>query len=89
MQEEKIYRLPESCPRKITIEELAKAMKDKNIRYKLLKIGTSLNIMASEFKKFIEGYEECDLDSAEWLEFTVTKILVRDVEQKELDVIMN
>jgi hypothetical protein len=63
MREEKIYRLPDNV-RKIKIEELAYAMKDKNISYKLLKIGTDLNIMASEFKKFIEGYEECDLDSA-------------------------
>ena len=39
-------------------------MKDKKIRYKLVKIGTFPNIMASVFKKHIEGYEECDLDSA-------------------------
>ena len=40
-------------------------MKDKHIRYKLIKIGSGVNTMASEFKKVIEGYEDSDLDSAQ------------------------
>jgi hypothetical protein len=61
-------------------------MKEKKIRYKLVKIGDYPNIMASEFKKHILDYEECDLDSASKLEIAVTEILVRDV-QEEVDVI--
>ena len=55
---------PEGCPCGIEIEKLAADMKEKKIRYKLLKIGTYPNTMASEFKKVIEGYEESELDSA-------------------------
>ena len=55
---------PDGCPCGTDIEELAAAMKEKKIRYKLLKIGTYPNTMASEFKKVIEGYEESELDSA-------------------------
>ena len=53
------------CPCGKTIEKLAADMKDKNIRYKLLKIGSGVNTMASEFKKVIEGYEDSELDSAQ------------------------
>ncbi len=55
---------PSGCPCGNEIDELAAAMKEKKIRYKLLKIGTYPNIMASEFKKVIKDYEESDLDSA-------------------------
>lgn len=52
-----------------------------------MKIGSYPNTMAAEFKKHIEGYEECDLDSAIQLEVKVTGILVRDIKQEEIDVI--
>lgn len=39
-------------------------MKEKGIRYKLLKIGTYPNQMAAVFKKVIENYEEQDIESA-------------------------
>lgn len=53
---------PDGCPCKTKIEALAAAMKDKKIRYKLVKIGSGPNIMASEFKKHIIDYFEVDID---------------------------
>jgi len=80
---------PSGCPCGIEIEKLAASIKEKNIRYKLLKIGSYANTMAAEFKKEIEGYEESDLDSAIQLEMKVSEILVRDIKQEEIDVIMD
>ncbi len=53
---------PEGCPCKRTIEEIAAKIKLMTIRYKLLKIGSYANIMAAEFKKVIEGFEESELE---------------------------
>ena len=80
---------PAGCPCGIEIEKLAADMKEKKIRYKLLKIGTYPNTMASEFKKVIEGYEESELDSAHQLQILVTEILVRDIKQEEIDVMID
>jgi hypothetical protein len=70
---------PSGCPCGRTIEEISAKMKEKKIRYKLLKIGSYPNIMSAEFKKVIEGFEECELDSAIQLEMKVSGILVRDI----------
>jgi hypothetical protein len=61
-------------------------MKYKNIRYKLLKIGSYLNCMAAEFKKHIENYEETDLDSAQLLDLKMSEILVREISQEDDNV---
>jgi hypothetical protein len=76
---------PSGCPCGIVIENLAKNLKDKNIRYKLLKIGSYPNKMAIIFKSKIEDYEEGDLDSAVKLETMVTEILIRDMKNEEID----
>lgn len=55
---------PKGCPCGIKIETLAAGLKANCIRYKLMKIGSYPNTMASIFKKHIEDYEEIDLDSA-------------------------
>ena len=47
-------------------------MKDLNIRYKLLKIGSYPNTMASVFKGIIEDFEVTDLDSATQLDLKIT-----------------
>ncbi len=70
---------PEGCPCGITIESLAIQMKDLNIRYKLLKIGSYVNTMAAVFKTHITDFEEQELDSAVQLEIKISEILVRDI----------
>ena len=64
-------------------------MKNLNIRYKLLKIGSYPNVMAAEFKKHIEDFEEYDLDSAAELEVKMSEILVRDIRQEDDDINMS
>ena len=54
-------------------------MAEKNIRYKLLKIGGLLNLMAQIFKSHIQDYEEIDLDSAEKLSIKVPEMIVKDI----------
>ena len=54
---------PEGCPCGITIENLAIQMKELNIRYKLLKIGSAMNLMAEVFKTHIADFEVQELDS--------------------------
>ncbi len=76
---------PDGCPCKIKIEDLAMQIKEKNIRYKLLKIGSYPNTMASVFRSKISGYEESDLDSAVQLEVKVSDIVVRDIKAEDLD----
>lgn len=49
---------PSGCPCGFTIEKIAAALKDRKIKYKLLKIGSYPNTMAAVFKKAIEDYEE-------------------------------
>jgi len=80
---------PKGCPCNIKIEDLAASIKEKKIKYKLLKIGSSVNTMASIFKSKIEGYEESGLDSAIDLPIKVTKILARDISTEEQDVLLS
>ena len=79
---------PGGCPCGISIDSLAGALKEKNIRYKLLKIGSGPNIMASIFKSKISDYEESDLDSAVQLEMKVSDILVKDIRVEEHDLLI-
>lgn len=80
-------RWPEGCPCGITIESLACRIMELNIRYKLLKIGSSVNMMAAIFKTHIKDFEVQELNSAVNLEIEVTKILVRDIQQEDLDIL--
>ena len=64
-------------------------MKTKNIRYKLLKIGSFPNLMAAEFKKHIEDFEESDIESAMQLDIKISEILVRDIRQEDDDVVVS
>ena len=54
-------------------------MNELNIRYKLLKIGTSVNIMAEIFKTHITDFEVQELESEVELGIKVSDILVRDI----------
>ena len=77
----------EGCPCKIEIETLAASMKEMNIRYKLLKVGSGANNMASVFKTKIDGFEETELGNAVDLDLKMSGIICRDIKQEELDVI--
>jgi hypothetical protein len=78
---------PSGCPCGLRIETLASSLKTKNIRYKLLKIGTYANTMATVFKSKIENYEESNLDSPIQLETKVSDMIIRDWKTDEFDFI--
>ena len=80
---------PGGCPCGLKIEKIASQMKELNIRYKLLKIGSYVNTMASVFKGIIEDFEESELDSATQLDLKVTEILVRDIKTEEQDILLD
>ena len=60
----------------------------KEIRYKLLKIGTYANTMASIFRSKIEGFEEQELEAAVELDLKVADILIRDIKNEEHDFLV-
>lgn len=80
---------PEGCPCKLTIEGIAVGLKERKIKYKLLKIGSYPNTMAAVFKKVIEDYEEQDLDNAVHLDLKVSGIIVRDIKSDEQDILID
>lgn len=80
---------PEGCPCGIKIETLAEGLKSQNIRYKLLKIGSYPNTMATVFKSHITDFEEQDLDSAIQLEVKVSDIVIRDIKCEEHDILLS
>ena len=43
----------EECPNNINIENLFREMRNKNIKYTIIKLNNSINIMLKEFKKFV------------------------------------
>lgn len=80
---------PLGCPCGLTIDHLAVLIKKKNIKYKLLKIGTYPNTMASIFKSKIENFEEYGLESAIELDAAVVDIVARDLKSDEQDFLVN
>lgn len=80
---------PEGCPCGRTIETISSRLNKKNIRYKLMKIGSSPNTMSVTFRNFITYFEESDLDGAFDLSTKFIGILSRDLQAEEVDVIVN
>ena len=78
---------PEGCPCGKTIENISSRLNEKNIRYKLMKIGSSPNTMSLIFRSFIRHFEESDLDGAFDLSTKFVGILARDLQAEEIDVI--
>jgi hypothetical protein len=78
-------RWPSGCPCGITIEMIGRKLKDNKIKYKLLKIGSDLNIMESIFRSQIPDMETSDLSNAPSLISTVTDIIHRDIKNEEFD----
>ncbi|CDW83833.1 UNKNOWN [Stylonychia lemnae] len=78
---------PEGCPCQYTIDKIASDLKQYQIKYKLLKIGTFANKMAEIFKSKIEDYELQDLDSALQMDIKVAEMVIRDIRSEEFDVI--
>lgn len=74
------------CPCGINIGRLAGGLKEKIIKYKLLKIGSYPNKMADIFKRSIEDYEESDLDGASYMESKVSEIIIKEIKNEELDI---
>ena len=79
---------PAGCPCGLTIEKISEVINSKKIRYKLMKIGTYPNTMASIFKTHITDYEETDLNGALDLSEKFVGILARDLQIEEIDVIV-
>ena len=61
----------------------------KSVRYKLMKIGSSVNTMASVFKAEIKNFEVSELSSALDLEVKVAGIIARDLLTNEYDTIVS
>lgn len=80
---------PDGCPCGRTIETISRQLNEKNIRYKLMKIGSLPNIMSNLFRNFITHFEESDLDSAFDLSTKFIGILSRDLQAEEIDVIVD
>lgn len=78
---------PAGCPCGLTIEGISDIINSKKIRYKLMKIGTYPNTMASVFKTHIKNYEETDLNGALDLSVKFVGILARDLQTEEIDLI--
>ena len=78
---------PGGCPCGHTIEKISQNLNDRNIRYKLMKIGTYPNTMANVFKTYIKDFEETDLNGALDLSDKFVGILARDLCTDEIDVI--
>ena len=78
---------PNGCVCGLDIESLAAALKGNKIRYKLLKVGSLVNTMATIFKSKIENFEVTDLDSANELDIKVTDIMIRDLKNEEYDLL--
>jgi hypothetical protein len=78
---------PGGCPCKYTIENIAASFKAKNIRYKLMKIGSYPNTMAEVFKKHFHDYECSELTSAIQMTSTVPDRIIKAFEVDEIDMI--
>lgn len=76
------------CPCGKSIDSIASELKEKSIRYKLMKIGSSINLMAAIFKSKINQYEESDLNGSFDLEQKVSEIISRDLLSNEVDLIV-
>lgn len=77
---------PDGCPCGRDIKKIAEQMNLKSVRYKLMKIGSSVNTMASVFKAEIKNFEESELNSALDLEVKVAGIVARDLLANENDI---
>jgi hypothetical protein len=80
---------PDGCPCGKSIEYISGRLNEKNIRYKLMKIGSYPNAMSAVFRTFITHFEESDLDGALDLSPKFIGILTRDLQAEEIDVIIN
>jgi len=80
---------PGGCPCGRTIEKISGRLNEKNIRYKLMKIGSYPNTMSAVFRSFITHFEESDLDGALDLSTKFLDILSRDLQAEEIDVIVD
>ncbi len=79
---------PDGCPCGKTIENISRRLNEKNIRYKLMKIGSYPNAMSALFQTLITHFEESDLDGALDLSTKFLDILSRDLQAEEIDVIV-
>ena len=75
---------PEGCPCHLKIEDIADKMNNKNIKYKLMKIGTLVNKMSDVFGGMIDNFEKCELDCAIQIEENVVEIMHRDFTSFEI-----
>ena len=77
-------RYPNGCPNGLIIEDIAKKINEKFIKFKLLKIGTRTNKMAQIFGDLIKDYEVKDLDSALDFKSNVVNILKKEIIEIDL-----
>ena len=75
---------PKGCPCNLKIGDIADKMNDKNVKYKLMKIGTLVNKMSDIFKGVIDNFEKLELDSAIQIETNVIEIMHRDFTSFEI-----
>ena len=67
-------------PLGITLEQIGEMLREEAIKLKLVKIGSNLGEMVSEFENAIDVFEAVDLSSSSALASSIDAILVRDIE---------
>ena len=78
---------PGGCPCGYTIENIAATFKSKNIRYKLMKIGSYPNQMAEVFKRHFHDYDCTELTSAVHLVSAVPERVIKAFSVDEINMI--
>jgi len=77
---------PKGCPCGLKLEDVAKGMNDRRIKYRLLKIGNRLENMTSIFKKHINTYADCELEHATKVLDIICGSLLSDVTELQTKV---
>ena len=72
-------RWVDGCPCGLTIEKIGELMNKQEIRYRLVKVGTSLEKMSNIFKEKIANYDDIPLENANLLEIKVSDMMVMEL----------
>lgn len=72
-------RWSEGCPCGLTIEGISEVLNRQEIRYRLVKVGTSLEKMANIFKEKITNYDSIPLENANLLDIKVSDMMVMEL----------
>ncbi|EAS06505.1 von willebrand factor type A domain protein (macronuclear) [Tetrahymena thermophila SB210] len=67
------------CPCKIDVNKVAHVINIEQIRYKLIKIGKKLDLMAKEFQEKFTLFEEQPIEDATDMDIKITDMIIREL----------